>query len=429
MDEQAKRFRLMSTIPPHSFRPWPLPTATSPVIRLLEEGLSEIPGDQKSELVDEFMRTGLADGTPLIESSAAHPERSIVTFCYRGPGAKLCYLAANRLTDHLDPADTLMRRIDSTDLAYLSVEMPNDWIAGYQFITPPEPLPTAPLHEPFTAHQLRSLSKSIRTDPLARDHLPNKLHPELHSVVALAAAPAVPPVSSAEAWQRTDHAITGPVSESQLPVTIFRHPQAGADAPIVLVLDGEVWLADTILIESLNHAIDAGQIPPVQLVLLHSGGPGDRQLDYACELDESELLLERVADVVEGSLDAPWIIAGSSLGGLYAMLSAVRHRGPVAGAVAQSPSLWWPTDAPMEPVAGRWFTEFADADGASSPVVVQCGLLENTLAGDVLHAREALRSRGELIETPVDLVRGGHDIVWWRRTLPIGLIAQLSRFK
>ena len=82
----------------------------------------------------------------------------------------------------------------------------------------------------------------------------------------------------------------------------------------------------------------------------------------------------------------------------------------------------------MNAVVGRWFTEFADAAGASSPVVVQLGLLENTLATTVLEAREALRSRGELIETPADLVRGGHDIVWWRRALPAGLIAQLSRF-
>lgn len=417
----------MRTIPPHSFRPWPLPRAVSPAVQRLEAALAAASADQVPALVDRFVATELADGTPLIEQSPK-PGHSIVTFCYRGAGAKLVYLAANRLTDHLDPADTLMRRLDRTDLAVLSVEMPNDWIAGYQFITPPAPLPSAALHEPFTARQLQSISKFIRTDPLAREHLPNKLHPEQHSVVALPDAIALPASSRAEGWQRSDHQITTPVSGSDVPVTVFRHPQAGADAPVVLVLDGEVWLQDDLLINSLHQAIGTGRIPPIQLVLLHAGGAGARQLDYACELDESELLLEKVADVLEGSVSAPWITAGSSLGGLFAMLSAVRHRGPIAGAVAQSPSLWWPSDAPMNPVVGRWFTEFADAAGASSPVVVQLGLLENTLATTVLEAREALRSRGELIETPADLVRGGHDIVWWRRALPAGLIAQLSRF-
>lgn len=417
MDEQAKHARLIRAIPPHAFRPWPLPCAVSPAVERLEAALARSSRDEAVALVDEFVAADLQDGSPLVEPSPT-PGHSIVTFCYRGPGAELVYLAANRLTDHLDPGDTAMRRLDGTDLAVLSVEMPNDWIAGYQFITPPSPLPTAPLHEPFSARQLQQVAASIRADPLAREQLPNKLHPALHSVVALPDAPRLPAASRAEDWERSERQIIGPVSGAELPVTVFRHPRSAADAPIVLVLDGEVWLSDDLLIDSLHHAIGTGQIPPVQLVLLRSGGPAARQLDYACELDESELLLERVADVLDGSLSAPWITAGSSLGGLFAMLSAVRHRGPIAGAVAQSPSLWWPTDAAMAPTAGRWFTEFADARGASSPVVVQLGLLENTLATTVLQAREALRSAGALLETPVDLVRGGHDVVWWRRTLP-----------
>ena len=51
---------------------------------------------------------------------------------------------------------------------------------------------------------------------------------------------------------------------------------------VVLVLDGEVWLQDDLLINSLHQAIGTGRIPPIQLVLLHAGGAGARRAGSRC---------------------------------------------------------------------------------------------------------------------------------------------------
>lgn len=346
------------------------------------------------------------DGRSHLVEPGSRDDTRLVTFVYRGEDADLAYLIANRLSDPKDPHDTRLELMPGTDLAFLTVEMPDDWIATYSVVTPPEPLRSAPLHQPLALRDRQALGSHTRAT----------------GVVDLERAPALPPRGTVEAWQREDHRVVGPASGEDLPLTLMSHPEATVDSPVVVMLDGEVWLRDHVVIEALDHAVTTGEAPPMTVALLHAAGPRSRQLDYACEPGESAALLDRITAELPGPRrSAPWIIAGSSLGGLFALLCATRHPDRIGSVVAQSPSLWWPTDDPLAPGPGRWFEEFA-AQGHGAPAVVQVGQLETTLAHTVLHARELLRSHGLLIETPHDVVRGGHDMAWWRRTLPPALI-------
>lgn len=80
------------------------------------------------------------------------------------------------------------------------------------------------------------------------------------------------------------------------------------------------------------------------MLFLDSGGPKQRESDYASSAEESAALLVSVRETVAraGLPNNAFVVAGQSMGGLFAALAAVRHPHHIRAAVAQSPSLWWP---------------------------------------------------------------------------------------
>ena len=443
---EERRRRRRAAVPPQASRPWPLPCAASPVLAALEaELLNADPGD-RGGILDRFEARVMAAGTPLVEAGSA-PDRRIVSFLRRGPALRGVYLEANRISDATDPGDTLMRPVAGTDLVALSLEMPASWIGTYRFIVPQEPPPAASPHEGVRLEEYRVFAACAQEDPYCRERAVGGRGPVAHGVVALEGAPGVPR-GAATPWRRREARVLGPVSGQELALTVLTHPEAGAGCPLVVCLDGEVWERDPLLVRALAAAVDEGRVRAPRLALLHAAGSEQRQLDWACEPGESRALLEAVLAEVgpgvagepgmpatgggtegapgragdHGVLRGPVVVAGQSLGGLFAMLCAVRHGDLVDAAVAQSASLWWPRREAMSPGPGRWFEEVARR-GACAPVVLQAGRLEWNLVGAVLHARSLLEALGALVPTEHDLVTGGHDLAWWRRALP-GAIEQ-----
>ncbi|MGO1545105.1 MAG: enterochelin esterase domain-containing protein [Gulosibacter sp.] len=438
--------------PPHAPRPWPLPVTQSPTIRELTEQLARLdrarsqawpdadanadtdrgsgPGpdsgadayadSERLRITDQFIaRLTAQGGTPLVEPAASSSHR-IVTFIYRGPAADRVYLQANKLTDNFAPTEGKLTPIPGTDLATLSLEMPSDWICSYFYLTPPTSLD--PSAGRLRIRDLLRHPDAVQLDALNPLTTPYKLLPKTgQSLLVLEDAPQPPATASIECWPASYSTVTLPNSGAEVEVVIRSHPDADADSTAVLLCDGEVWLRDDLLAQSLSARDDC---PPLHLVFLPSGGTAARQRDYTADPDAQARILGLARDslrVVEPKWDARWILVGQSLGGLFAMLGAVRFPDVVHGAVAQSPSLWWPSDAPLERGAGQWFTELGAA-GASAPCVVQVGRTEWLLTDSVLHGREFLRGLGSLVETPHDLVTGGHDEAWWRRTLPEAIV-------
>src|SRR5699024_8061130 len=132
---------------------------------------------------------------------------------------------------------------------------------------------------------------------------------------------------------------------------------------------------------------------------------------------QQRLLLEGVRESI--GVDLPpgrLIVAGQSFGGLFAMLAAVRHPDLVLGAVAQSPSLWWPSPlTPWDPRGTTWFDEQAVRAAPGAPVLLEVGALEHVLTDRVRAAAALLETRDALIgaaEHP-----GGHDVLQWQTTI------------
>lgn len=373
---------------------------------------------ERESLLVQFMAEIEREGTPLIEA-ATDPAFRIVTFIYRGPAADRVYLQANKLTDAFTPAEGKLTPISGTDIATLSIRMPVDWICSYFFLTPTEPFDGDGGR--LSVREVLQQRDAVQADPLNPNAMPHKLLPRSgQSVVALAEAPETPPAQSSNRWRESSTGIRLPMSGAEVQAVVHSHPNADAHSPAVFLCDGEVWLHQRILAEALEYRIASGACPPLHLVYIPSGGLQARQRDYTAEADAQAELLElagAVLRVAQPGWDAHWIVAGQSLGGLFALFAATRFPQQVAGAVAQSPSLWWPSEGPLNPGPGQWFRELGAA-GDCAPCVVQGGRTEWILIEPVLHAREFLRGLDRLVETPSDIVTGGHDEAWWRRTLP-----------
>lgn len=428
--DHALTERRRAATPPQAARPWPLPRARSPRLTALEESLTRAAPGERDRILDRFEAEVMAAGTPLVEEGSREGAR-IVSFLRRGPAPRGVYLEANRITDPTDPGEARMLPLGGSDLCALSLEMPSTWIASYRFVVPGSPPPAASPHEGVRLGDYRAFLAHAEQDPHCREHLPagaGARGPAAHGVLALEEAPGVPHRVTA-AWRRRDAVLTAPASGRELDLVVLTHPGAGAGSPLVICLDGEAWLGDALLVEALAAAVEEGRMAPPRLALLCAAEGAQRQIDWACEPAESRALLEAVLALAgpgpghgTGGSRPPVVVAGQSLGGLFAMLCAVRHGDLVDAVVAQSASLWWPRSEPVDPGAGRWFEEVGRR-GGSAPVVLQGGRLEWNLVGALLHARSLLDAVGALVPAPHDLVTGGHDMAWWRRALP-GAIEQ-----
>lgn len=408
-----------SVVPPHSTRPWPLPLARSPRVERLRAAVAGTPVADAERAVDAFWAEVRSSGTPLVEPSA-HQRRSLVTFLWRGDAPHGVLLASNRFTDFTDPADTVLEAIAGTDVHAITFELPDNWRGSYALGPLGAPLPVAALHRGVDRAIASAVRGGLGADPLARDRLGGDA---TRSVCALPDAPAEPWPAADVPGYRTVR-VRPPASGIERDLHLWSHPLATPDSPLVLCLDGQDWHGSTPLAAALARRIDDGELPPLRLALLESGGLDARRLDLACEPAESAGLLDAVTTAVASigpAQDGPVVVAGQSLGGLFALLCASRHPERVGAAVAQSPSLWWPNDPPWQRHGGRWFAEDAAVAHRGSPVVLQYGVLEWDLEQAARHASAQLASAGRLLAPPgpgADAVTGGHDLAWWREYLP-----------
>lgn len=455
MEPSELEARLRAATPAHTVRPWPLPIAVSPRIEALRarlEGVANAHGDDVAaalaRIEREFAEELRAEGTPIFEPDGT--DDALVTFVWIGDAPHGVLLQLNRFTDVLDPADTRLSSIAASRIHAMTLRLPRTWLGGYGFVPLPEPLPAPTLHRGADRRALGPLLAAMTTDPFAREHAPNKTAPRAQpptqsqrqsqpqsATPRAAAALAVgrADLASARALWRDDPAPTESLGAlashatgEPLPLSRWSHPVAGPGSPTLLFADGEVWREQFPIAPELRRRIDAGQVPPVHALFLESGGPRQRQFDYAGDAIETSRLLDDVIAAARPVVgDGPLIVAGQSLGGLFAMLCATRHPERVAAVIAQSPSLWWPSSAtrpgsaPSVPGPG-WFDERAAAIETSpdrrggSPVLVQGGTLEWGLAERFRDAAALLRAERSLVG--FDEVFGGHDVVWWQALLP-----------
>ena len=439
--------------PPKLPRPQRAPLATSPTLAAMHQRLLERP-QLASQLQAQLWQQ--VTSTPLLEADPTQEDKYLVTFLWRG-AAHSVLLFVNRLTDEKNLADSYMRRLPGTDTWYLTYRMDGDWRASYCFLLAP------------TAAQAPWLQGSqVRLRQALDGGLPDPHNPVtctnrrgfVQSVVSLPLAPAWPlgqwPVFSDDAAAggldagRLDasedrdgtgelgagrgDADAGRLNAGRVDVvadldTLGRQIWVYTPAPIsrtqsypvLLVLDGEVWLKRHHLHLALAQLMDAGLIAPAYIVFIDSGGTeqrwqelGDSESDFGGYLS-GQLLNWLKAHYAISSNPADRVVIGQSLGALTVLRTLVAYPQLIGAGISQSASLWQDV----------LFNELNALDATQTPLAgtrawIEVGSQEWILAPLQPKAVSQLRQAGMQVKDMV--YNGGHDYACWRINLASALM-------
>ena len=426
--------------PPKLPRPQRAPLATSPTLAAVHQRLLERP-QLASQLQAQLWQQ--VTSTPLLEADPTQEGKYLVTFLWRG-AAHSVLLFVNRLTDEKNLADSYMRRLPGTDTWYLTYRMDADWRASYCFL----PAPTAAQAPWLQGSQVRL--RQALDGGLPDPHNPvtcTNRRGFVQSVVSLPLAPAWPlgqwPVFSDDAAGagRFDggglgagrgDADAGSLDAGRLDVvvdldTLGRQIWVYTPAPIsrtqsypvLLVLDGEVWLKRHHLHLALAQLMDAGLIAPAYIVFIDSGGTEQRWQ----ELGESNfgryltgpLLNWLKTHYAISPKPADRVVIGQSLGALTVLRTLVAYPQLIGAGISQSASLWQDV----------LFSELNALDATQTPLAgtrawIEVGSQEWILAPLQPKAVCQLREAGMQVKDMV--YNGGHDYACWRINLASALM-------
>lgn len=429
--------------PPKLPRPQRAPLATSPTLAAMHQRLLERP-QLASQLQAQLWQQ--VTSTPLLEADPTQEGKYLVTFMWRG-AAHNVLLFVNRLTDEKNLADSYMRRLPGTDTWYLTYRMDGDWRASYCFL----PAPTAAQAPWLQGSQVRL--RQALDGGLPDPHNPvtcTNRRGFVQSVVSLPLAPAWPlgewPVFSDDAAGagRFDggglgagrgDAGAGSLDAGRLDVvadldTLGRQIWVYTPAPIsrtqsypvLLVLDGEVWLKRHHLHLALAQLMDAGLIAPAYIVFIDSGGTEQRWQ----ELGESNfgrylsgpLLNWLKTHYAISPKPADRVVIGQSLGALTVLRTLVGYPQLIGAGISQSASLWQDV----------LFNELNALDATQTPLAgtrawIEVGSQEWILAPLQPKAVHQLRKAGMQVKDMV--YNGGHDYACWRINLASALMQLL----
>lgn len=421
--------------PPKLPRPQRAPLATSPTLAAMHQRLLERP-QLASQLQAQLWQQ--VTSTPLLEADPTQEGKYLVTFLWCG-AAHSVLLFVNRLTDEKNLADSYMRRLPGTDTWYLTYRMDGDWRASYCFLSAP-----AAAQAPWLQ------GSQVRLRQALDGGLPDPHNPVtctnrrgfVQSVVSLPLAPAWPlgqwPVFSDDAAGagRFDGgglgAGRGDADAGRLDVvadldTLGRQIWVYTPAPIsrtqsypvLLVLDGEVWLKRHHLHLALAQLMDAGLIAPAYIVFIDSGGTEQRwqelgQSNFGRYLS-GPLLNWLKTHYAISPKPADRVVIGQSLGALTVLRTLVAYPQLIGAGISQSASLWQDV----------LFNELNALDATQTPLAgsrawIEVGSQEWILAPLQPKAVCQLREAGMQVKDMV--YNGGHDYACWRINLASALM-------
>lgn len=424
--------------PPKLPRPQRAPLATSPTLAAVHQRLLERP-QLASQLQAQLWQQ--VTSTPLLEADPTQEGKYLVTFLWRG-AAHSVLLFVNRLTDEKNLADSYMRRLPGTDTWYLTYRMDGDWRASYCFL----PAPTAAQAPWLQGSQVRL--RQALDGGLPDPHNPvtcTNRRGFVQSVVSLPLAPAWPlgewPVFSDDAAGagRFDGgelgAGRGDADAGRLDAvadldTLGRQIWVYTPAligrtqswPVLLVLDGEVWLKRHHLHLALAQLMEAGLIAPAYIVFIDSGGTEQRwqelgESDFGRYLSGPLLNWLKTHYAISPN-PAERVVIGQSLGALTVLRTLVAYPQLIGAGISQSASLWQDV----------LFNELNALDARQTPLAgtqawIEVGSQEWILAPLQPKAVHQLRQAGMQVKDMV--YNGGHDYACWRINLASALMQLL----
>ncbi|MFI0977522.1 alpha/beta hydrolase [Streptomyces sp. NPDC021093] len=347
------------------------------------------------------------------------------------------YLLANRITDKHRVRRGMMRRLDGTDVWYVSLRLPEGLRCGYRIhpFGPDDPYLTP---EGPRSGSSRGLPDD-RMDPLNRRAAgPFGSLIELDGAPSLADWPTEPAVSPGDAGMGADVGRTDAFDFTAADGTTYRvrrfvpaTEDSGAELGLLVVFDGEQWFDRYGITAAITTAARAGRIPPMAVLGIEAGAdPAARMRQLGASPHFIDMLTDELLPAVTAELPN-WagprhtVLCGQSLGGLTALATALRRPAAFGTVLAHSASTWWRPGMTARPEAtapgaDTWIAEQAAAAPVGDVTIrMDVGSNEGAMVDDLrtLHAR--MTARG--FDASLSVYSGGHDHSCWAAALMEGL--------
>jgi enterochelin esterase family protein len=268
-------------------------------------------------------------------------------------------LDVNSITDHHTWTPKCLQRVAGTDVWFAELDINPQWRGSYSFI-------------PLKANQLPEVVKQQGDDSVqaqrdwwvsvAAQQIFDPLNslPVLRSGWGISSAlhmPNAPKEIGWEAWDKGD--LPSIVHDS---IKTFhwvseglvnnRHCQlystAKGKAPLVILLDGQKWGAESGCLSVLDFLTDQKQLPPAHYLLVPSIDSKTRWQELSCyrpfwDAIHSELLPD-VAQYLNHTACSisEYLVAGQSLGGLSSLYAGLTFPKRYRKVISLSGSYWWP---------------------------------------------------------------------------------------
>ncbi|MGW8537724.1 alpha/beta hydrolase-fold protein [Rhodococcus qingshengii] len=400
--------------------------------------------DDPSAAVTSLLADAEAAQGPIVEPSAdAHPGNEFLVTFVHVDDVDHVELNTQALMLSVPRQSEPMIREPGTNVWTLVVRVASGITTAYRYQVDPPSLGgttddmIAKLSDPeqynaFAAAYARSIRPDRHNPRRVHDSMSGSSEP-LNCVLVMPGAP--------DTLAEGD--LEGKIEEHALPsgrrVDVYQPAKSGEDFPLVVMLDGEYCRSGRIL-EHLDAAIAAGQVPPVRVVLWHNLSPTSRMVEMACNPALPTALANELFPWLDHRDELPpveqRVLAGFSYGGL-ATAFVIMHRPDLFGsAMPISASFFYTPDPATEP--GEWLArQVTPGNSAQARWFLAVGQLEDTvislpglepgatMVSGVRHFRDVLVTAGadvtDLLEYP-----SGHEMFTVRAALERGLPALLG---
>jgi enterochelin esterase-like enzyme len=404
------------------------PKYTSPRILALQKELEAGNGTALEKFWDEIAK----QGTPIIEPALNSDTHRLVTFLWREKRAMRWALLLSDLTESDRELRSLIQLRD-TDVWYRTVRVRNDARFAYGFgVDPGDPLPRE--------------SKPFEADPWnPRRALPGGPFASLCELPGAPPQPWITPQTDAPAGQVEWKTFKSEILKNEREIGVYTPPNYQANSQpygLLLAFDGRTYTTTIPTSVILDNLLAKKLLPPLVAVFIANTKPSKRSEELSCNAAFADFLAKELVPWVRQNYRVTTdpnqtIIAGSSLGGLAASFTALRHPTIFGNVLSQSGSYGWkPKNENSENwEESEWLTkQFVTSPKLPVRFYIEAGLLESvwepglgtvSLLAANRHLRDVLLAKGYAVHYRE--FNGGHDYINWRGTLADGLLLLLGK--
>ena len=366
-------------------------------------------------------------------------------------------LNVNGITHHNTWQPQCLERYQNSDVWFVCLTIIDQWRGSYSFI-PIDQNQSPQINEQKSDGSREaqrswwlSIVKQQCADPL------NKA-PEVVSGWGMSSPLHLPNAPSELGWYEWDQGTlnnlpiannvqvnwTAEELDNQRQCTIFS--TSSSSAPLVILLDGEKWSADTGTFSVLQYLTNINKISPAHYLLIPSVNNQTRWRELSCYEPFWQSLIENLLPQVKDRLlksnqsITEYLVAGQSLGGLSALYAGAYFSDYFSKVISLSGSFWWPEIERMQDFDTyklnnrRWDktlpkNSLADRVSNSRVTVTDLevyqtvGMAETQLCiYNDMHYK-VFKKNGAKVT--YQKVQGGHDWLSWRSSLISGLVTLL----